>query len=575
MKNNQNPENSEEQYNGILGDYQEKPKDPQLPVPETASVPKKTNPLKVAGIAVVSAAIIGCVGFFGIRPMLSSENNSDSTQLEETNPSGETSVPLPENTTAAVYSEHFEITPAVMSCLYHDYLNQYASALSYYGIDPATTSLKEEKLPEQAGEDMTWFDYIMSQVQNTASQLLIFQEAASADGYELTEEDKQRVEEQLATMDLSTYGENVTEDDARTMLELEILTSSYVEHLMNEMQFTDEELEEYYQENRKQFDTCSLMGFNVPYQTEEETSASDSESESSSETETEPETEAETQMPQEEAKAIADDLLSSSSPEEFESKISDFLKTHENYTDEDLEELSSSIRSDTFGYTEGFAAAEWAFGGTAKAGETHLIENDGYYSVYFLISEPARDDTETINVRHILFSTDNHMEDVQKDSNTTEEETSETEETSELSPEEQAAQEEAAMEICHTYAENALKEWESGDKTEDSFAELANQYSEDPGSNTTGGLYENVSPGDMVQAFNDWCFDSSRKTGDTGLVETEYGVHVMYFSGKGSPKWKITAESDLQSSKMDDWFAEQKTKFSTAANDDVINAIEE
>ena len=167
------------------------------------------------------------------------------------------------------------------------------------------------------------------------------------------------------------------------------------------------------------------------------------------------------------------------------------------------------------------------------------------------------------------------MEDVQKDSNTTEEETSETEETSELSPEEQAAQEEAAMEICHTYAENALKEWESGDKTEDSFAELANQYSEDPGSNTTGGLYENVSPGDMVQAFNDWCFDSSRKTGDTGLVETEYGVHVMYFSGKGSPKWKITAESDLQSSKMDDWFAEQKTKFSTAANDDVINAIEE
>ena len=35
----------------------------------------------------------------------------------------------------------------------------------------------------------------------------------------------------------------------------------------------------------------------------------------------------------------------------------------------------------------------------------------------------------------------------------------------------------------------------------------------------------------MVDAFENWCFDASRATGDTGIVETEYGYHVMYFVG--------------------------------------------
>ena len=33
----------------------------------------------------------------------------------------------------------------------------------------------------------------------------------------------------------------------------------------------------------------------------------------------------------------------------------------------------------------------------------------------------------------------------------------------------------------------------------------------------------------MVETFTDWCFDSSRQPGDNGMVETEYGYHLMYF----------------------------------------------
>lgn len=101
---------------------------------------------------------------------------------------------------------------------------------------------------------------------------------------------------------------------------------------------------------------------------------------------------------------------------------------------------------------------------------------------------------------------------------------------------------------CQEKAEEILTQWKSGEKTEESFAELANANSSDGGSNTNGGLYQNVTPGQMVQEFNDWCFDESRKAGDTDLVKTQFGYHVMYFSDS-RPQWRYYAQQD--------WMTEQ------------------
>lgn len=89
---------------------------------------------------------------------------------------------------------------------------------------------------------------------------------------------------------------------------------------------------------------------------------------------------------------------------------------------------------------------------------------------------------------------------------------------------------------CLREAEALLEQWKSGEATQESFAQLANEYSQDPGSNTVGGLYEFVYQGDMVDTFNDWCFDESRQPGDTGIVETDYGYHIMYFV-YGADEW--------------------------------------
>ena len=104
---------------------------------------------------------------------------------------------------------------------------------------------------------------------------------------------------------------------------------------------------------------------------------------------------------------------------------------------------------------------------------------------------------------------------------------------------------------CEEAAQAILEEWLAGDRTEESFAALATEKTEDPGSQQSGGLYQQVYEGQMVPEFNDWCFDEARVYGDYGLVKTTYGYHVMFFVNS-APQWISYAESD--------WRNEQSNK---------------
>jgi parvulin-like peptidyl-prolyl isomerase len=118
-----------------------------------------------------------------------------------------------------------------------------------------------------------------------------------------------------------------------------------------------------------------------------------------------------------------------------------------------------------------------------------------------------------------------------------------------------------AKEAAKARAEEILAEFESGDKTEERFAELAEQYSEDTGSNTNGGLYENVAKGQMVQEFNDFCY-AEHKAGDTGIVYGESasyaGYHVMYYVGEGELNSNVIAETALRNEDADAWMEKQE-----------------
>ena len=138
----------------------------------------------------------------------------------------------------------------------------------------------------------------------------------------------------------------------------------------------------------------------------------------------------------------------------------------------------------------------------------------------------AKDDPNMVNVRHILI-------------------TPQADENAETDENGQPVLTEQNWTNAQMKADEIYKMWQEGDATEETFAALATEYTEDPGSMSTGGLYEEVYAGQMVQEFNDWCFDAARQVGDTGIVKTSYGYHIMYFSGVcDHPYWYKVAQGD-------------------------------
>ena len=103
---------------------------------------------------------------------------------------------------------------------------------------------------------------------------------------------------------------------------------------------------------------------------------------------------------------------------------------------------------------------------------------------------------------------------------------------------------------CLVRAEDILNEWKKGDATEESFAQLATTYTEDTGCAVNGGLYENIAPGDSyVPNFLSWTIDMNRQVGDTDIVKTEFGYHIMYYVS-GEPYWTSVVGSQLQSERI-------------------------
>lgn len=101
-------------------------------------------------------------------------------------------------------------------------------------------------------------------------------------------------------------------------------------------------------------------------------------------------------------------------------------------------------------------------------------------------------------------------------------------------------------------AEELWVEYRTGSASELRFIDLANKNSDD---NMPGGLYENVRPGQLPTALNDWIFDSLRMPGETALVESELGWHVLYFVGDAKQTYRdYMLENDLRNEDLSAWY---------------------
>lgn len=425
----------------------------------------------------------------------------------------------------AASSSGIEVDGAMMNYYFNDtyntFVDYYGSYVGYFGLN-TELSLKQQEVSD--GE--TWFEYFMGGAKDTVTNILMLNEAAASEGVTLSDAEKAAVRSRTDGMDEGLYGRGTNNNDIYNAKLLEALAYKYQFMKEDELSPTDSEIIEYYEENAKSYQYIDYYSFPLYYVSPDEDSST--------------EREQAIIITEDDVKGFADKLSAATSEDQYKEIVREILLTEDpDMTEEDIEAELASIETVGAMYSEDNEFLKWAF--TAETGDTYVVPNtdEMMYTVYMLTASPYRSENSTVNVRHILLSDAVY----------------------------------GSREKALKKAEELLAELESAGNITEAFALLALEYSEDPGSYYNGGLYLNVTEGYMIESFNDWCFYADRKEGDTGIVESDYGVHVMYFEGDGGEEWKASVSADITSQRFDELTAEWSKMYTVVFDDTVLDSI--
>lgn len=432
---------------------------------------------------------------------------------------------------------------------YYSLVNTYGDYISQLGLD---TSKPLDSQASMSGG--TWGDYFRESATSSMQQVTMLWSEAVKEGFELPEKDRASMEESIASIETTykeagyssankfleaNYGKGVTVELVSKLMERSYIANAYMTSKQASFEYTDSELAAYYTENENDLDNFTYAAYFVDGSVPETTETETTEGEVTAETEAEAtgsdvadtgetdaatsdgvdaadgaDTEAAAVEAMAAAKAKAQALVDESSDfESFQANVEAAGGTAS---------LSTQAGSNVTG-----VYADWLKDSARVPGDMTVSEDEtGYYVVFFSLRND--NDYLTKNCRHILIKAV-----ASEDGTYTDE----------------------AKETAKTKAEELLAQWKAGDATEDSFAELANANSEDTGSNTNGGLYENVHKGQFVTEFDTWLYDSARKAGDTGIVynDSTVGYHVVYYVGNGENYRQNLADSGKRSADYSAW----------------------
>ena len=385
------------------------------------------------------------------------------------------------------------------------------------------------------GNEITWAEKLHDDTISLIQMHKAYYNEAVKKGLELTEADKAYIDKQIESLReeasnaggtssdgenkvsyslnaylRKVYGGSVNERFLRKQLKIQVLAQKYYNERTKEIAaaYNQSDIDAEYKKDTATYDLVTFRAytFNTTELTKEDNETDDA-------------LKARQTKADAEVKKNANDFYNAVTNEAtFSAKAADLNKDTADY---DVDENTKyTMLQATIKQSFSDDVATWLFDKTTKDGAKKLFsdEDEGKYIIVLAVKGPHQE--KTVTARHILFSTIDQS--TQND----------------LSDEEKAQKKKDA--------ENALKEYNDGAKTEDSFAALANEYTEDSGSSSNGGLYENIYPGQMVTAFNNWVFDSNRKPGDVELVETSYGYHIIYFVAEDGTDYY---DSTIRSSK--------------------------
>lgn len=509
--------------------------------------------------------------------------------------------------TTVAESEHYKVTGTMLSYYFYQsysyFLSQFGTMASYIGLD-TNKSLKDQLSTYGEEEGTTWFDYFMDPAIEDVKSMLVYCEEAYKRGIKLEDKDMAIVDSAIEALEeqaveygytvsgfiSAMYGTGVKKSDVRAALELSQLAVKCQEQIIDEitLSVTDEDINVYYDANAIDFQTAGVLSYTFT------ATLGDNVGEFAKE--------------KAEAKQFADELAACKTVEEYKQYVLDYV-ADKNYTklyDKEVESIDPALLPDEAAlaarrqeiiekamatalkgegaeeidtedkveamfnnievdltetlantassiYNERFTvtadaedeASLWIADAARAAGDTKIVEVDEtlasdeedeeasddkeetkeYSVTVYMIAEPMhRDETPVRNVGHILFKPATYSNSAK----------------------------------AKAKAEEVLEQFLAGDKTREAFEALAQQYTED-----SSVFYDNVSPGQMVAPFENWLFDEARKDGDTGIVETSYGHHIMYYLGEEAdmPAWKYAVQSTLVNEKAEKWFTDNETTF--------------
>ena len=479
---------------------------------------RKTHRRTVGIIALVLALAIGIGLFYGlvVRPKA-----------------------LPKKTVALRTGDH-ELSAVEFSHYYYDAINSfyqnYGSYLTYFMSDPSQP-IDQQVYDQETGE--TWAEYFKKSAADTAKFDYAVYDEAKAAGYTLSAESEQAIQDSIKTLETQVkengfksidqyfdqvYGKGCSKNSYLAYQRIRATASEYSKKLDDEREFSDADIQAKDDENPAKYSNATYRAFFLSADNYKPEAAEGEEEK------TEEEQAAETKQAMADAKADADKMVAASTSEKAFTDMALELATEgakQTYENPDAT-LNAGVSYDNADP----AFSDWLFDSARKAGDVASFADgeNGYYVVYFLSTDD--NNYNTVNVRHILITPEN---DEDSDNDGTPDKASD-----------------AADAAAKEKAEKILADWKAGDATEDSFAALATENSSD---SAEGGLYENVYHNQMVSEFNDWIFDPARKAGDTDIVKTTYGYHIIYFVGQGENYRRTQIIDDLKSSDYDAWTA--------------------
>ena len=465
-------------------------------------------------------------------------------------------------TIAYTVGDH-ELNSVTMSYFFSDsvnnFVNQYGAYASMFGLD-TTKPLDEQYVDEE--KTKTWADNFMEEAKTSAKTVYALVDEANAAGHKVTDAQQEQVDLALKNMDdfasnsnfgglkgylKAVYGNGATVDSYREYMETSMLADSYRVAKAESLTYEDAELREAEKDRYNEFSSFSYHHYYLPVSS---FLVGGTEDEEGNKTYTDEENAAAAAAAEEAAKLLTADTIKTA--EDLDKAIAalDINK--------DKPDAASNVYENNDYLNIPAEEKQWITDDSRKAGDmtyvaststtgeegSEVVKTTGFNVILF---DSRNDNTEMLpNVRHILIGFEGGVQGEMGQMVYTDEEKA-------------AAKEKA---------EAVLAQYEAGEKTEDAFAALAAENSTDQGSKDNGGLYENVFRGQMVPAFNDWVFDESRKAGDTGIVETDFGYHVMYFSGEGDSSYRdLKLRQELSSADMEQWFKDLMDATVTADGD--------